>query len=167
VCHVLRGVSGVIRSNYCRRDRPACKHIHTVCLFTGRVNPHAQWKGAVTLVNGKETRANASIHVTVTQLDLLRRKWWPKRHTTCSQPRHTHTHTHRIRPHCPSHGLEKLLPPEAEPCPSCGGPPKAPQVSFNMSKGPFLPPRPSMWPFIWLEGRTSKQNTSPGGKLRS
>lgn len=40
-------------------------------------------------------------------------------------------------------------------------PHKAPQVSFNMSNGLLLPQLP-MCPFIWLQMRTAKQNTSLG-----
>lgn len=75
-----------------------------------------------------------------------------------------HTHTHTIRPHCPSLWLREITATWSGTTSIMQRPPKAPQVSFNMSTRSPPPPRLSMWPFIWLQWRTSKQNTSPGGK---
>ena len=86
--------------------------------------------------------------------------------TTHLQHTHTraHTHTHITRPRCPSPRLREITATWSGTLSIMRRPPKAPQVSFNMSKGPLLHPRLSMWPFIRPQRRTSKQNTSPGLK---
>ena len=82
-------------------------------------------------------------------------------HTHTHTRARTHTHTH-TQPRCPSPRLREITATWSGTLSIMWRPPKAPQVSFNMSKGPLLHPRLSMWPFIRPQRRTSKQNTSPG-----
>lgn len=115
-------------------------------------------------INRKKQKKESSIRLLL--WPCVRRWQSSYTHVHTHTHMHTHTHTHRVggereREHLPTY-KRNYCHLKRNPVYHAGAP-KAPQVSFNMSKAPPSPPKLSMWSFIRPQQETSKQNTSPGG----